>query len=71
MPKDCVYGILFTTSEFNSSAIKEAARSELKPVVLLNGDDIVNTMIEKNFGVEKHSTISIFINQLDQVLIKD
>lgn len=70
IPRDCVYGILFTTSEFNLTAIREAERSDLKPIVLLNGLDIVNVMIEKGFGVEKYSTITLFSNQLDQVLIR-
>lgn len=68
IPISCVYGIIFTTSRFSKSAKKEAERDNLKPVVLMNGDDIIQVMIKKEFGIGKEQELTIFVNQIDLVL---
>lgn len=46
-------GIFFTTSDFTSEAKDASLKKGAVPIVLLNGESIVNLMIEKGFGVER------------------
>ena len=68
IPESCIYGILFTTSRFTESAKKEAEKEGYKPVVLLDGEDIVSFMIENRFGVDVEQDLPVYINQIDIAL---
>lgn len=46
-------GVFFTTSDFTSQARNASLKSGAVPVILLNGEGIVNLMIEKGLGVER------------------
>lgn len=47
-------GVFFTTSDFTPDARDASLRRGAVPVILLNGESIVNLMIEKGLGVERH-----------------
>ncbi len=46
-------GIFFTTSDFTTDARDASLKKGAVPIILLNGESIVNLMIEKGFGVER------------------
>jgi restriction system protein len=46
-------GVFFTTSDFTSAARDASLKAGAVPVILLNGESIVNLMIEKGLGVER------------------
>jgi len=46
-------GVFFTTSDFTPDARDASLRRGAVPVILLNGESIVNLMIEKGLGVER------------------
>lgn len=45
-------GVFFTTAAFSEGAIAVSVRKGAAPIVLVDGEAIVNLMIEKNFGVQ-------------------
>lgn len=69
IPVRCVYGIIFTTSVFSNPAKKEAERKDLKPIVLMDGRDIVDFMIKNKFGVKMEKQFDMLINQIDSELV--
>jgi restriction system protein len=46
-------GVFFTTSDFTAEARDASLRRGAVPIILLNGESIVNLMIEKGLGVER------------------
>lgn len=46
-------GIFFTTSDFSQQARKASFKKGAVPIILLNGEKIVDIMINKGIGVEK------------------
>jgi restriction system protein len=46
-------GIFFTTSDFSQAARDASLKKGATPVILLNGESIVNLMIQKELGVER------------------
>jgi restriction system protein len=46
-------GVFFTTSDFTPRARDASLKPGAVPVILLNGESIVNLMIEKGLGVER------------------
>lgn len=46
-------GVFFTTSDFSPSARKASLKKGAVPIILLNGEKIVDIMIDKGVGVEK------------------
>ena len=46
-------GVFFTTSDFTPAARDASLKKGAVPVILLNGESIVNLMIEKGMGVER------------------
>jgi restriction system protein len=46
-------GIFFTTSSFSKPALAASIKKGAVPVILIDGPQIVDIMIEKNFGVAK------------------
>ena len=46
-------GVFFTTSDFTPDARDASLRRGAVPVILLNGESIVNLMIERGLGVER------------------
>jgi len=44
-------GVFFTTSDFTSTARDASLKKGAVPIILLNGESIVNLMIEKGLGV--------------------
>jgi restriction system protein len=46
-------GVFFTTSDFTPDARDASLKRGAVPIILLNGDSIVNLMIEKGLGVER------------------
>lgn len=59
-------GIYFTTSSFSKEAMKYSIKSGAVPVILIDGNMIVDFMIEKQFGIE-HEDLPIFVNAIDNV----
>ncbi|MGN1360335.1 MAG: restriction endonuclease [Kiritimatiellia bacterium] len=48
-------GCIVTTSDFSKGAREEAQRSNCTPITLINGDDLVNLLLEKQIGVRRES----------------
>ena len=46
-------GVFFATSDFTADARQASLRRGAVPVILLNGESIVNLMIEKGLGVDR------------------
>lgn len=60
-------GILFTTSSFNKSAKEVSFQAGAVPIVLIDGEGIVDIMIDKEFGIEKE-LLPIYSNAIDLAL---
>ena len=50
---ECEQGVFFTTSDFTPDARDASLKRGAVPIILINGEGIVNLMIEKGFGVER------------------
>ena len=48
-------GLIITTSDFSTGAIKEANQSDKTPVGLMNGEQLVTLLMEYNIGVRRMS----------------
>ena len=59
-------GMFFTTSDFTRGAMDASIKKGAVPVILLNGESIVDLMIEKEFGVLK-KPLQIYEDQLDAI----
>jgi restriction system protein len=59
-------GIFFTTSDFSSGAKEASIKKGAVPIILLNGDSIVDLMIEKEFGVQK-KPLQIYDDQIESI----
>jgi restriction system protein len=66
----CEQGVFFTTSTFTSSAKAASIQRGAVPIVLIDGELILDLMIEKQFGVEVNS-IPIYSNALDFALAEE
>jgi restriction system protein len=60
-------GIFFTTSKFSNDAKSVSFQNGAVPIVLIDGQAIVDIMIEKGFGIEKE-VLPIYTNAIDLVL---
>jgi restriction system protein len=67
---DFEYGIMFTTAKFSKDAQDVTIKRGAIPVVLIDGETLVNIMIEKRFGVDIE-TMEIYINALDRALTEE
>lgn len=59
-------GIFFTTSDFSSGAKDASIKKGAVPIVLLNGESIVELMIDKGFGVQK-KPLQLYEEQLESI----
>jgi restriction system protein len=59
-------GVFFTTSDFTRGAMDASIKKGAVPIVLLNGESIVDLMIDKEFGVQK-KPLQIYEDQLDTI----
>jgi restriction system protein len=59
-------GLFFTTSDFTKGATEASIKKGAVPIILLNGESIIDLMIEKEFGVQK-KPLQIFEDQLDTI----
>ena len=48
-------GLIITTSDFSKGAREEAERSDTTPVGLMNGEQLVELLVENNIGVRRRS----------------
>ncbi len=62
-------GIFFTTSRFSNEAKDVSLQMGAVPIVLIDGNGIVELMMEKEFGVEKIE-LPIYSNALDLIFQK-
>lgn len=46
-------GLIITTSDFSAGARKEADRPNAVPVALMNGEQVVNLLVENDIGVKR------------------
>ena len=60
-------GLFFTTSSFSKEAENSSIKSGAVPIILIDGNMIVDFMIDKHFGIE-YEDLPIYINALDNVL---
>lgn len=61
-------GIFFTTSSFSKEAMNASIKQGAVPVILIDGNMIVEFMIEKQFGIE-YENLPIYVNALDRIFI--
>jgi restriction system protein len=47
------HGLIITTSDFSSGAREEAAKTDRSPVALMNGDRLVDLLVEHEIGVRR------------------
>ncbi len=64
---DYEQAILFTTSEFSKEAQGATTKKGAIPVILVDGESIIDLMIDKKFGVEIEG-LPIYLSSLDDVL---
>ena len=67
---DYEQGVFFTTTSFSEGSIGASIKRGAVPIVLVDGESIVDLMLEKGFGVQKES-LSIPSYALDLVLNND
>jgi restriction system protein len=67
---DFEQGLFFTTASFSEGAIAASIKRGAVPIILVDGESIVDLMIEKGFGVQVE-TLSIPSYALDLVLGND
>lgn len=60
-------GLFFTTSSFSKEAENSSIKPGAVPIILVDGNMIVDFMIDKHFGIE-HEELPIYVNALDHVL---
>jgi restriction system protein len=58
--------LFFTTSNWTKGVAEASIKKGAVPIILLNGESIVDLMIEKEFGVLK-KPLQIFEDQLDTI----
>ena len=63
-------GVFFSTSTFSASARDVSIKKGAVPVVLIDGDGIVDLMIEKEFGVQRDE-VSVYSSAPDLILETD
>lgn len=63
-------GIFFTTSKFSREAKESSLQVGAVPIILIDGNGIVDLMMEKEFGVERIE-LPIYTNALDLILQKE
>lgn len=59
-------GVFLTTSDFSSGAKGASIKKGAVPIILLNGESIVDLMIEKEFGVQK-KPLQIYDDQIESI----
>jgi restriction system protein len=59
-------GLIITTSDFSSGAVKEASQTNKTPIALMNGDQLVVLLMEYGIGVHR-STPDLF--EIDEEFI--
>jgi restriction system protein len=57
-------GIFFTTSDFSGQAQEASIKKGAAPVVLLNGDAIVQLMVEKGLGIQRRP-VEVYEDQIE------
>jgi restriction system protein len=67
---DYEQGIFFTTSSFSKEAKNASRKRGAVPIILIDGETLVDIMIEKKFGVESES-MPVYINALDRALTEE
>ncbi|WP_295221300.1 restriction endonuclease [uncultured Chryseobacterium sp.] len=63
-------GIFFTTSKFSPDAKASSLQVGAVPIILIDGNGIIDLMMDKEFGVEKIE-LPIYSNALDLILQKN
>jgi len=63
-------GVLFTTSTFSAGAKGVSIKKGAVPVVLIDGHEIVDLMIDKEFGIQR-DVLSIYSSAPDLILGAD
>ncbi len=57
------HGLIITTCDFSPGARKEASRLDATPVALMNGEQLVNVLVEHGIGVSRQSLDLIDISE--------
>ena len=63
---DFEQGIFFTTSDFTKDAMDASIKRGAVPIVLINGEMIVDIMIRTGFGVERRP-LELYFDRLDTI----
>jgi restriction system protein len=63
-------GIFFTTAQFTAGAKEDSFQKGAVPIILIDGEAIVDIMVEKGFGIEREA-LPIFRSAIDDVIIDE
>ena len=63
-------GIFFSTSKFSEGSQAASFQPGAVPVIMIDGEGIVDLMIKKNFGIEQEF-LPVYSNALDPILSSD
>ena len=63
-------GIFFTTSDFSDSAREVSIKKGAVPIVLLNGEEIVKLMVDRELGVRRRP-LELYEDQLESLFEKE
>jgi restriction system protein len=61
---ECEQGIFFTTSDFSPQAREASIKKGAVPIILINGDAIVELMMEKGLGVKRRA-LQVYEDQIE------
>ncbi len=63
---DAVRGTIVTTSRFSKGTVKEASSKGAAPITLIDGDKLVNLLIEHGIGIHKR-VVEVLATNLDEL----
>lgn len=63
-------GIIFTTSNFSKDALNATRRNGAVPIILIDGETLVDIMIEKKFGVATEY-MPVYVNAIEDTFSEE
>jgi restriction system protein len=63
-------GVFFTTSDFTKGAQGASIKKGAVPIILLNGESIVDLMIDKEFGVQR-KPLEVYEDQIETLFAEE
>lgn len=67
----CEQGIFFTTSTYTKAAKDVGIQKGAVPIILIDGNMIVDIMIDKKFGIEIDANLPLYFSSLDSAFTEE